>query len=631
MKLLKLLINNKFLFLQNTIILDCMIAKYLIVLFILLISSNAYSNTNISHAIAMHGEPKYDKEFLNVEYVDLNSLKGGSIVRSAIGTYDSFNPFILKGTSAAGIGALYETLTTGSSDEAFTEYGLLAETIEWPEDRSWVSFVIRDEAEWHDGKKITAEDVVWTFNTLMEKGHPFYKYYYGDVDQVIKISENKVRFNFKNNTNKELVLIIGQLPVLPKHYWKDKNFEETTLEVPIGSGPYKVKSFDSGRSITYELNENYWGFKNQIPIKIGKDNFSIIRYDYYKDRGIEREAFKSGEIDFFSENSSKEWATSYDISSVEKGLIKKELIQHENPQGMQGFAFNIRKDLFKDRRVRKAISLAFDFEWSNKNLFFDAYKRTDSFFENSELASSNLPSDKELFFLNPYFDVLPNEVFTKVYQNPVTDGSGYMRSQLQEASKLLKDSGWDLIEGELIHSATKKLFEFEILLRSPAFERIVFPFKDNLEKLGIKVDVRTIDTAQYQKKMETFDFDMVVQTFSQSLSPGNEQRNYWGSDAADTNGSRNVIGIKNYAIDGLIENLINAKDREELITITKALDRVLLWNYYVIPQWHISSYRVLYWNFFNQPNIKPKYSLGFDTWWVDQNKFNQIQSNRTSN
>ena len=603
----------------------------LIFTFTLIFQLKAQANTNISHAIAMHGEPKYSKDFENVEYINPNSIKGGSIVRSAIGTYDSFNPFILKGTSAAGIGGLYETLTTGSSDEAFTEYGLLAETIEWPDDRSWVSFTLRNEAYWHDGKKITADDVVWTFNTLMEKGHPFYKYYYGDVKEVIKEQENKVRFNFTTNTNKELVLIVGQLPVLPKHYWENKNFEETSLEIPIGSGPYKIKSFDSGRSITYELDQNYWGFGASIPIKIGKDNFGTIRYDYYKDRGIEREAFKSGEIDFFSENSSKEWATAYDINAVNEGLIKKELISHENPQGMQGFAFNIRKDKFKDRRVRKALSYAFDFEWSNKNLFFDAYKRTDSFFENSELASSGLPSKEELNYLNPYFDVLPKEVFTEEYTNPVTDGSGYMRMQLQEASKLLEESGWELVDGKLLHSSTKEPFEFEILLRSPAFERIVFPFKDNLEKLGIIAEVRTIDSAQYQKRMETFDFDMVVQTFGQSLSPGNEQRNFWGSDAADTDGSRNVVGIKNYAVDGLIESLINASDREELITITKALDRVLLWNYYVIPQWHISSYRVLYWDFFDQPKIKPKYSLGFDTWWINQNKFEKIQSNRTSN
>ena len=602
-----------------------------ITVFILLIAQNLLAKTNISHAIAMHGEPKYDQNFISVEYVSNNAAKGGKIVRSAIGTYDTFNPFTLKGTSAAGIGLLYESLTVGSSDEAFTEYGLLAKSIEWPDDRSWVTFTLRDEAKWHDGKKITSDDVVWTFNTLMEKGHPFYKYYYGDVSEVIKISENKVKFEFSTNTNKELVLIVGQLPVLPKHYWENKNFEETTLDVPIGSGPYKVKSFDAGRSITYELDMDYWGFENNIvPIKVGKDNMASIRYDYYKDRGVEREAFKSGEIDFFSENTSKEWATGYDIDAVTEGLIKKELIPHENPQGMQAFAFNTRKDIFANKRVRKALSFAFDFEWTNKNLFYGAYKRTDSFFENSELASSGLPSQAELAYLNPYIDQLPKEIFNEEYSNPKTDGSGFIRNELQEATKLLQEAGWKLKDGKL-ENTNGEPFEFEILLVSPAFERIVLPFIDNLEKLGINASLRTIDSSQYQKRIESFDFDMVVFTFSQSLSPGNEQRNFWSSGAADTNGSRNIIGIKNNVIDLLIENLINAKDREDLITISRALDRVLLWNYYVIPQWHISAYRVLYWDMFDQPKQKPKYSLGFDTWWVNQNKFNFINSQRSTN
>ena len=293
-------------------------------IFLFLFSHNVMGNTNISHAIAMHGEPKYNKDFLSVEYISKSALKGGNIVRSAIGSFDTFNPFTLKGTSAAGIGGMYESLTTSSSDEAFTEYGLLAEKIEWPSDRSWVSFTLRDNAYWNDGEKITADDVVWTFNILMEKGHPFYGYYYGDVKEAIKENNLKIRFNFKTNTNRELPLIVGQMPVLPKHYWENKNFEETTLDIPVGSGPYKIKSFDTGRSITYELDENYWGFKNNdVPIKVGKDNFGQIRYDYYKDRGIEREAFKSGEIDIFSENSSKEWATAYDINSVKNGLINK--------------------------------------------------------------------------------------------------------------------------------------------------------------------------------------------------------------------------------------------------------------------------------------------------------------------
>ena len=595
--------------------------KVLLIIFCL-IAYPSFGQVNISHAIAMHGEPKYNNNFLNLDYVNPNAPKGGKVVYSSTGTYDTFNPFTLKGTAVAGIGNLYESLTTSTSDEPFTEYGLIAETIEWPDDRSWVAFKIRKEAKWHDGKKITPEDVIWTFNTLIEKGHPFYKYYYGDVVEVKKIDNLTVRFNFKGNTNLELPLIVGQLPVLPKHYWENRNFEETTLEIPVGSGPYRIDSFDPGRSITYSRNENYWG--SNLAIKKGTDNFGQIKYEYYKDRGIEREAFKSGEIDFFSENSSKEWATSYDIPAVKKNLIIKELIKHENPQGMQGFAFNIRKNIFKDIKVRKALTYAFDFEWTNNNLFYDAYIRTDSFFENSELSSYGIPQGKEFNLLqNLKLDndkLIPKDVYIREFKPPKTDGSGFIRKELSQATKLLKESGWKIKEGKLFKEDTQEYFKFEILLVSPAFERIVLPFKKNLEKLGIEANIRTVDSSQYQQRLETFDFDMVVSTFRQSLSPGNEQRDFWGSDAADTNGSRNIIGIKNIAIDKLIERVISAKDRNDLIVATRALDRVLLWNYYVIPQWHISSYRVLNWDIFGKPKVKPKYSLGANTWWIDDEK-----------
>ena len=602
--------------------------KYIILILFLFSSLNIKAETNISHAIAMHGEPKYGYHFKHLDYVNPDAIKGGKVVFSATGSYDSFNPFILKGTAAAGIGNLFESLTLKSDDEAFTEYGLIADSIEWPTDRSWVAFNIREEAFWHDGKKITPEDVIWTFDTLMEKGHPFYKFYYADVEDVIKINNSKVKFNFKNSNNLELPLIVGQLPVLPKHFWLDKNFKETTLEIPIGSGPYKIKKFDPSRSITYTLDKNYWG--KDIPIKKGTDNFEVIKYEYYKDRSIERESFKSGDIDFFNENSSKEWATSYDIPVVKNNLILKELIGHENPQGMQGFVFNTRKVLFKDKQVRKALSYAFDFEWTNKNLFYNAYKRTNSFFENSELASSGIPSRKELELLNPYIDVLPNEIFTKKYNPPKTDGSGFIRKELQIASDLLKNSGWELDEGKLVNKKNGNRFEFEILLVSPAFERIVLPFKDNLEKLGISITVRTIDSAQYQNRLNTFDFDMIVSTFSQSLSPGNEQRGFWGSDASKTNGSRNIIGINNTIVDLFIEKIISSESREDLINATKALDRILLWNYYVIPQWHISSYRTLYWDIFDKPNIRPKYSLGTNTWWIDLEKQKTINQRKKS-
>jgi len=604
------------------------IIKFSLLIISITFPSFLKAEINIAHAIAMHGEPKYPDSFQYVDYANPDAPKGGKIILSSTGSYDSFNPFILKGTAAAGIGNLYETLTTGSSDEAFTEYGLIAKTIEWPDDRSWVAFTIREEAVWHDGKKISPEDVIWTFNTLMEKGHPFYKYYYGDVVEVIQENDNKVRFNFKGNTNLELPLIVGQLPVLPKHYWTNKNFEETSMDIPIGSGPYKIKNFDAGRTITYELDSDYWG-KN-IPIKKGTENFGIIQYEYYKDRSIEREAFKSGDIDLFSENTSKDWATSYDTPAVQNGLIKKELIEHQNPQGMQGFAFNTRKEIFEDKRVREALSYAFDFEWTNKNLFYNAYKRTNSFFENSELASSGVPSGGELDLLNDYRELLPQKLFQEEYNPPKTDGSGFMRKELQEATKLLQDAGWELQEGKLINKKSGSKFEFELLLVSPAFERIVLPFKDNLAKLGIDVSVRTIDSAQYQNRLDGFDFDMIVSTFSQSLSPGNEQRNFWGSDAAKTNGSRNIIGISNEVIDSLIEKVISAKDREDLIVTTRALDRVLLWNHYVIPQWHISAYRTLYWDIFDKPSVRPKYSLGTNTWWVDVDKASTIDQRKKS-
>jgi len=604
------------------------IIKFSLLIISITFPSFLKAEINIAHAIAMHGEPKYPDSFQYVDYANPDAPKGGKIILSSTGSYDSFNPFILKGTAAAGIGNLYETLTTGSSDEAFTEYGLIAKTIEWPDDRSWVAFTIREEAVWHDGKKISPEDVIWTFNTLMEKGHPFYKYYYGDVVEVIQENDNKVRFNFKGNTNLELPLIVGQLPVLPKHYWTNKNFEETSMDIPIGSGPYKIKNFDAGRTITYELDSDYWG-KN-IPIKKGTENFGVIQYEYYKDRSIEREAFKSGDIDLFSENTSKDWATSYDTPAVQNGLIKKELIEHQNPQGMQGFAFNTRKEIFEDKRVREALSYAFDFEWTNKNLFYNAYKRTNSFFENSELASSGVPSGRELDLLNDYRELLPQKLFQEEYNPPKTDGSGFMRKELQEATKLLQDAGWELQEGKLINKKSGSKFEFELLLVSPAFERIVLPFKDNLAKLGIDVSVRTIDSAQYQNRLDGFDFDMIVSTFSQSLSPGNEQRNFWGSDAAKTNGSRNIIGISNEVIDSLIEKVISAKDREDLIMTTRALDRVLLWNHYVIPQWHISAYRTLYWDIFDKPSVRPKYSLGTHTWWVDADKASTIDQRKKS-
>jgi len=577
------------------------------------------------HAYAMHGEPKYPADFKHFDYVNPDAPKGGSVKLSAIGTYSTFNPFTLKGVPAAGSTQIYDTLMEGSSDEAFSQYGLLAESIEVPEDRSWVAFTLRPEARWHDGKPVTVDDVIFSLETLKEKGQPFYRFYYKDVVKAEKIGERTVKFTFAaDGENRELPLIIGQLPILPKHYWQGRNFDETTMEPPLGSGPYRIKEFEAGRSVTLERVKDYWG--KDLPINKGRYNFDIMRYDYYRDATVALEAFKAGEYDFRQENAARVWATGYDSPALKAGLFKKVEIKNENPTGMQGFAFNTRKDLFQDRRVRAALAYAFDFEWTNKNLFFGQYTRTKSYFSNSELASSGLPSPDELKILEPLRGQIPPEVFTKTYEPPSSDGSGNIRQNLRTAQIMLREAGWSVKNGVLQNDKTGQHFAFEILLSSPEFERIVLPFAKNLERLGIQASVRTVDTSQYQARVDNYDFDMIVQTFGQSVSPGNEQRDFWGSASADDPGGRNVIGIRDPAIDSLIEQVIAAPDREQLIARTRALDRVLLWNHFVIPNWHVQSYRVAYWDKFGYPDNPPKYSLGFDGWWIEPARENDMRA-----
>ncbi|MEN8129467.1 MAG: extracellular solute-binding protein [Pseudomonadota bacterium] len=574
--------------------------------------------TIIGHALAMHGEPKYDPGFKHFDYVEPRALKGGEVLLAEIGTFDNLNPFILKGMAAAGLSGLFDTLTFHSDDEAFSEYGLLAETIEIPEDRSWVAYTLRAQARFQDGSPVTVEDVIFTLNALKTKGHPFYRAYYADVIKAEKVGERKVKFSFSGGHNRELPLIVGQLPVLSKAYWQNRDFAKTTLQAPLGSGPYKVTSIDPGRSITYRRDPNYWA--TDLPVNVGRNNFDVIRYDYYRDSTVALEAFKAGEYDFRQENVAKNWATAYDNPALKQGLIKKENIRHQQPTGMQGFVFNTRQAIFKDRRVRQAIGYAFDFEWTNKNLFYGAYTRTKSYYSNSELASKDQPSAAELGILKPYRDRIPEEVFTKVYQPPATDGSGNLRANLRQALRLLKQAGWQIKEGRLVHRETGKPLRFELLLVSPSFERVALPFKRNLKRIGIGMSVRTVDSAQYERRVEDFDFDMVVITLGQSLSPGNEQRDFWNSSKADVPGSRNLAGIKAPVVDELVERLIAAPDRQGLITLTKALDRVLLWNHYVIPHWHLRQFRVAYWDKFARPEKSPKYALGFNNWWIDPDK-----------
>lgn len=578
------------------------------------------------HAIAMHGEPKYGPGFKNFDYADPDAPKGGDVRLAAIGTFDNLNPYILKGVAAVGLGGLFETLMTSSDDEAFTKYGLLAESIEVPDDRSWAAFTLRAEARWHDGRPVTPEDVIWSLETLKTKGHPFYRTYFANIAKAERTGERSVRFTFSGGENRELPLIAGELPILPRHYWEGREFGKTTLKPPLGSGPYRVKSLDPGRSITYERIKDYWGA--EIPVNKGRNNFDTIRYDYYRDTTVALEAFKSGGYDFRIENTSKDWATAYDAPPVRQGLIKLEEIRHQRPTGMQAFVFNTRREIFRDPRVRRALAFAFDFEWSNKNLFYGQYTRTESYFSNSELASTGLPGPEELKILEPLRGQIPDQVFTETYKPPASDGSGNIRRNLRQGLSLLKQAGWVFKDRKLVKAETGLPFSFEILLSQPVWERIALPFVKNLERFGIEARVRTVDAAQYQKRTENFDFDMTVDVFGQSLSPGNEQRDLWGSEAAGRQGSRNTIGIRDEAVDRLIELVISAPDRDSLIHRTRALDRVLLWGHYLIPHWHIRSFRVAYWDKFGRPPTNPKYDLGFDTWWIDETKVAALAERR---
>jgi microcin C transport system substrate-binding protein len=573
-------------------------------------------------AISMYGDLKYPAGFTHFEYTNAEAPKGGDVKMAAFGTYDTLNPFTLKGVAAAGLGETFDSLMVGSADEPFSYYCLVAETIETPADRSWVAFTLRPQARFHDGTPMTADDVIWTFETLKTKGQPFFRSYYGSVAKVEKLGERKVKFSFASGDNRELPLILGQLPVLSKAYWSKREFEKTTLEPPLGSGAYKIQSFEAGRSITYRRVKDYWAAK--LPMKVGTDNFETIRYDYYRDFNVAIEAFKAGQYDLRLENVAKNWATAYTGPAIAAGMIRKEEIKHEIPTGMQGFGFNTRRPQFQDARVRRALAYAFDFEWTNKNLFYGSYTRTKSYFSNSELASKGLPGPDELAVLEPFRGKVPDEVFTKEYQPPATDGSGNNRDGAREALRLLGEAGWTVKGGKLVNGKGEPL-SFEILIDEPTWERIVLPFVKNLERLGVAARVRTIDAAQYQKRVEDYDFDMLVVLWRQSMSPGNEQRDFWGSAGATTPGTRNLAGIHDPSIDKLIETLIQAPDRKALVARTRALDRVLLWGHYVIPHYHLQTFRVAHWDRFARPAIAPKYTFGLDTWWIDAKKDQALQ------
>ncbi|MDW8341480.1 MAG: extracellular solute-binding protein [Geminicoccaceae bacterium] len=571
------------------------------------------------HGVAMHGAPALPPDFAHLPYADPEAPKGGRLTLAAIGTFDNLNPFILKGNDAAGSGLPFESLTVQNLDEAFSEYGLLAETIEMPSDRSWVAFTLRPQARWHDGRPVTVDDVAFSLEILKSKGEPFYRAYYANVLRAEAAGERRVKFVFDGTINRELPLIVGQMPILPKHYWQGREFDKTTLEPPLGSGAYRVKSVDPGRSITYERVPDYWGA--DVPVMRGRYNYDEIRYVYFRDPNVALEALKAGEFDLRIENSSRFWATGYTGPAVERGLIKKEAIPREGGAGMQGFVFNLRRPVFKNRALREALNYAFDFEWTQKNLFYGHYVRTESYFPNSELGARAPISPAERALLEPFRDRLPREVFEKVYEAPRTDGSGNIRENLRKAFEILKAGGYEVRQGKLVEVATGTPVSFEILLdQGGLFERIVGPFVKNLERLGVEARVRVVDDAQYQRRLEEFDYDMVVAVFPQSLSPGNEQRNFWSSAAARQPGSRNLIGIEDPVVDHLVDRIIQAPDRQALITACRALDRVLIWGHYVIPHWHNRETWIAMWDKFGRAPRQPRYGLDIFAWWIDPAK-----------
>ncbi len=593
-----------------------------------LLRAQGAGDTTIGHGFATHGGLKYAADAKALDYVNPAARKGGAVRLAGRGTFDSLNPFILKGTPAPEVGAVYETLLMQTSDEAEAAYGLLAESIEYPKDRAWAVFRLRPQARWHDGKQVTADDVVFSFDILKAKGQPQYAVYWQDVLKAERIDERTVKFTFANGINNELPGIIGSLNVLPKHWWATRDFEKTSLEIPLGSGAYRIESFEAGRYVALRRVEDYWG--RDLWLNRGRNNFDSMRYDYYRDETVAFEAFKAGDVDYREEYTSRNWALGYDFPAVKSGNIQRASLKHSATLPMQGVGFNLRREMFKDRRAREAFVHLVDFEWFNKTLGFGLLTRINSYFFNSELAATGLPSKEELAILEPLRGQVPDEVFTQEFKLPVTDGSGNNREGARRAIALFKEAGWEVKNGKMTNKESGKPFAFELLLGEPRLERFALPFKQWCEKVGVDVAVRTVDPAQYQKRMDDFDFEVTLVISRQSLSPGNEQREYWGSKAASVKGSRNEMGIADPAIDKLIELVIAAPDRQSLIIRTRALDRVLLWHHYLVPQYYSTEWWIAYWNKFGRPDKLAKYEpRGLDQWWIDGDKEKALGRNKT--
>jgi microcin C transport system substrate-binding protein len=581
------------------------------------------------HALSLFEAPRYAPGFKHFDYVNPAAPKAGVVRAIANGSFDNFNLVLgrVKGTLAAGVGLAFDTLLVGSYDEVSAEYGLLAEAVSHPADFSSVTYRLRAEAKFHDGKPVTAEDLIFSFETF-KKLDPQIAAYYNHVVKAEKTGEREVTFTFDAPGNRELPLILGQLNVLPKHWWegtdasgKKRDIAATTLEPPLGNGAYRVKSFEPGRNVVYERVKDYWG--KDLNVNIGRDNFEELRYEYFRDPTVALEAFKADRVDMRNENSAKNWATAYDFPAVKEKRVILAEFPINNSGRMQGYALNMRREVFKDPLVRRAFNFAYDFEEMNKQLFYGQYKRIGSYFEGTELAWSGLPQGTELEILETIRDKVPGEVFTTPFSNPVGGNPEAVRGNQREALRLFRQAGYEIRDRRLVNIKTGQPMQVEILCQDESDQRIALFYKPGLERVGVAVNIRTVDDAQYENRLRNWDFDLVMSVWPQSLSPGNEQREFWGSQAADQAGSRNLMGIKNPAVDALIERIIFAKDRAELVAACKALDRVLLWNHYVVPQFTYGKDRLAYWDRFSHPETLPKYSRqgAFPTvWWWDAAK-----------
>ncbi len=578
----------------------------------------AYS-ASASSSLTLFEEPKYKPGFQHFDYVNPAAPKGGTVRLDYSAVFDSLNPYILKGVPAPGVNTLvHESLMTRSLDEPQAYYPLIAQSVEYNDKTETLSFTLNPKARWHDGTPITVDDVIFSFHILTEKGDPAYKLQYAAVEKVERTGPRRVTFTFNDPQNRDIPFLMASMPILPKAWFESRQFDKPSLTPPLGSGPYKVAKVVAGRSITFERVKDYWGEK--LPSRVGQYNFDALRYDIYRDSTVAIEAFKSHAYDLHEEYIARNWATAYEGSAVERGDIVKYTARHKIPRGMQAFIFNVRRDKFKDRRVREAIAATLDFEWMNRTIFFDAYERNNSFFQNTRFQALLLPSEEELELLEPYRDILPPDVFTHIYKPPVSDGSGNEREELLRAQALLNAAGWHINkDGWRENEKTGEVLNIEFLSSQKTFERVVGPMILNLKRLGIQANYRLVDDAQYMKRMESKDFDVTSVWWNLGLIyPGNEQLSYWLSDQADAPGSMNLSGLKNPAVDTIIKKLISAKNLDQLETAAHALDRVLLWEHVIIPHWSISTFRVVYWNIFEMPKNRPTYGLGFETWWMKE-------------